>query len=1057
MSKQFLTPITLPSLASDPSNASSGSIYYNSSDSLIKSYDGSVWSAVGSPELKFNDSESWYTENPILPVGTIGIESDTFKMKIGNGTNWNSITPYANIVPSGDQTAGDFVLITDIGNADGVVGLNLDKNAIIPGSSIIIEGGIDNNYETTLTVENPTADRTITFPDSDGTIAFVSDIPSLSIQQVGPTGATETYSNITTLQFDEDSGFDVTNPSSGVAKVGMNSTFKYWEVDGVQQLTAQGLDTINFIAGDGIEITADGESSPQSITITNASVTGPTGSQGDTGPTGAQGDTGPTGAQGDTGPTGPQGDQGIEGQQGATGPTGATGDTGPTGAQGDTGPTGSQGDTGPTGAQGDTGPTGPQGIQGTTGPQGAQGIEGQQGATGPQGDTGPTGSQGDTGPTGAQGDTGPTGATGEASTVPGPQGETGPTGPTGATGEASTVPGPTGATGPAGQFGGATFEYNYQTSTVDPFDLTAGKVRFNNTLVLATNLMISYLDSNSIDVSGFLSTIDDSTSQVKGTFKVTSVSNNNNYVYYSIIGSHTHDDDHFMVPVAYVSGSVTSFSDETPIYITFARTGDIGDTGPTGPTGATGAQGATGATGAQGPTPETTVYVANSITLIPPAFEVDQTVYGTHNSGTVTDIATFGDYVSGNYYSVSDTATTPGFVVYTGFTGIDKFNKVTISVNYTNSSPHTIRVELYNYLSEAWEEIGRYQGLVNWTQFSLGVINSVNFVDGSGNSLLRFYHQSAGNTAHLTWIDYVALEDSIQGGQGPKGDKGSTGATGSTGPTGPTGSQGLEGPTGSTGSQGPQGAQGVEGPTGPTGAASTVTGPTGTQGPTGPTGAASTVAGPTGATGPTGTAGFVSQSTSPANTSLLWLDTSITATPGISPTTLTTKGDILAASAASTVTRLGVGSNNQVLMADSTQTTGIKWSAVTGTGSAVLATSPTIATPVITQGQVTPTFTTNAHTLVSGSAGQLLLTSNGATAGTVFIPVDATTNFAIGTQITILQTGTGQITIQATTPATTSLFSTGATSTAPKCRAQYSAITLWKSAANTWYAFGDLS
>lgn len=41
----------------------------------------------------------------------------------------------------------------------------------------------------------------------------------------------------------------------------------------------------------------------------------------------------------------------------------------------------------------------------------------------------------------------------------------------------------------------------------------------------------------------------------------------------------------------------------------------------------------------------------------------------------------------------------------------------------------------------------------------------------------------------------------------------------------------------------------------------------------------------------------------------------------------TTKGDILAATAASTVARLGVGDNGHVLTADSTQATGMKWSA----------------------------------------------------------------------------------------------------------------------------------
>lgn len=120
-------------------------------------------------------------------------------------------------------------------------------------------------------------------------------------------------------------------------------------------------------------------------------------------------------------------------------------------------------------------------------------------------------------------------------------------------------------------------------------------------------------------------------------------------------------------------------------------------------------------------------------------------------------------------------------------------------------------------------------------------------------------------------------------------------------------------------------------------------------------------------------------------------------------------------------------------------------------------TNKTLTAPTITQGTSTPSFTTNAYTLVAGDAGKLLLASNGATAGTINIPTDATTNFALGTQITILQTGAGQLTIAATTPGTTTVYSTGATAAQPKCRAQYSAITVIKSAANTWYAIGDIS
>ena len=53
---------------------------------------------------------------------------------------------------------------------------------------------------------------------------------------------------------------------------------------------------------------------------------------------------------------------------------------------------------------------------------------------------------------------------------------------------------------------------------------------------------------------------------------------------------------------------------------------------------------------------------------------------------------------------------------------------------------------------------------------------------------------------------------------------------------------------------------------------------------------------------------------------------------GIQPTLLTAKGDLISATAASTVAVLPVGTNAQILVADSTASTGLKWATPSGGG-----------------------------------------------------------------------------------------------------------------------------
>ena len=84
--------------------------------------------------------------------------------------------------------------------------------------------------------------------------------------------------------------------------------------------------------------------------------------------------------------------------------------------------------------------------------------------------------------------------------------------------------------------------------------------------------------------------------------------------------------------------------------------------------------------------------------------------------------------------------------------------------------------------------------------------------------------------------------------------------------------------------------------------------------------------------GITGNNGFLAQTSTPGATDVLWLDTDEPAIANIPSSTVTTKGDLIVATASGTVTRLGVGSDNQYLIADSLQSTGMRWASLTVAG-----------------------------------------------------------------------------------------------------------------------------
>jgi hypothetical protein len=187
-----------------------------------------------------------------------------------------------------------------------------------------------------------------------------------------------------------------------------------------------------------------------------------------------------------------------------------------------------------------------------------------------------------------------------------------------------------------------------------------------------------------------------------------------------------------------------------------------------------------------------------------------------------------------------------------------------------------------------------------------------------------------------------------------------------------------------------------------------------------------------------------------------------TADGAVPKSTVTAKGDLIVGTASGVVARQGVGANDYVLTADSTQANGIKWSAVAG-GDVTLngvqtLTNKTLTSPVLNDPKLNLSInaqTGTTYTFVLTDNGKLVTASN-ASAQTYSIPTNASVAYPVGTQINLIQIGAGQVTVQAVTSGTTTVLSNATTAAAPKTRNQYAALTAIKVATDTWYVVGDI-
>ena len=125
--------------------------------------------------LSLDDGTATITasELNVLDGVTAGIVADDKALVVDRNKDIGIIR---NLTASDTVTAGVFV-----GSASGLTGIQADSIAVLSGASpLVLEGSTDDDSETTIMVTDPTEDRTITLPNTTGTVITTGNMSSIT-------------------------------------------------------------------------------------------------------------------------------------------------------------------------------------------------------------------------------------------------------------------------------------------------------------------------------------------------------------------------------------------------------------------------------------------------------------------------------------------------------------------------------------------------------------------------------------------------------------------------------------------------------------------------------------------------------------------------------------------------------------------------------------------------------------------------------------------------------------------------------------------------------------
>jgi hypothetical protein len=130
-------------------------------------------------QVRRGSTSDWNTANPILTEGEFGYNTTLDKFKIGDGTSTWSVLEYVPTSADLSSSLGDYIALTEKGGADGVAELDATYN-VLTKTAVVFEGTTDDSYEITLLATDPTADRTITLPNVTGTVITTGNLSDIT-------------------------------------------------------------------------------------------------------------------------------------------------------------------------------------------------------------------------------------------------------------------------------------------------------------------------------------------------------------------------------------------------------------------------------------------------------------------------------------------------------------------------------------------------------------------------------------------------------------------------------------------------------------------------------------------------------------------------------------------------------------------------------------------------------------------------------------------------------------------------------------------------------------